>query len=573
MGDKYLRPGATSSEYSVIVFRDTGMVHVHSSNCHNLPPDTYTPAKVFCNLEASGDWKLAAKLLKQRGFEGQVDQKTLNVISSSSLPAEVPLFWEITKDQKSNAYKCTILTYEFHLFCHQVLHVAQVKVPGDFIAQLVKAEDCIIDRIIIGDVWHMVIDYLEEQIKPYNEDMFKIIYKAFYDYWHSQKMDRVQNAMKRIQPNLLEEEPDRAYIYYANGYLEIDSNGFDFKGYKGLETFIWRDQINSDRDWLGRLDSSKSNWHDFCWKISGEDAERFEHLRRTYGYLLHSFKDRANPKAVIFVDEELKEDLSKASGGTGKSIAARAVECMKNTVEIAGKTWDPVSRFAFNQVKFGHKIMWVDDAQPNLKFGVLYNALTQDFEIERKGVDRFAIPFKDSPKILISTNHPIKGDDASSVRRQHIVEIAPYFSKDHTAMSEYGERLVEDTDWVEKDWQLFDNFMIECVVDYLKHGLKELEINYRYKRTVDQITPELYEWIEETLEMDTFYPTSTILHGRRPKDNINGFRLAYPDIKKSSRYIGADLEVYCNYKGYYLKKDREDKRGYRILEEEPIDED
>lgn len=571
MGNKYLRPGNPTSEYSLIVFRDTGMVHVHSDSCHNLEVGTHTPARVFCDLEAGGDWKLAAKLLKQKGYEGTVDQRTLNLISGSSLPSEVPQFWEIAqvKKGKEKEYQCKIKDYQFHRFCFEALNIGLVEVPHNEKGhQLVQAKDRIIKRIEIGKVYRIVKKYLIDHIKPYNNEMFEVVYNAFYQYWHSQKLNVVEGAMEVITPKLIEEIPDKAYVYYRNGYLEITSNGYNFKSYKGLETYVWNDQI-IQRDWLGKTSYEKSNWADFIWKISGENQERYDHLRRSYGYLIHGFKDRANPKAVILVDEELKEDLSKASGGTGKSIAAAAIEQMKHTCLIAGKTWDPSTTFAFAQIKPGHQIMWIDDAKSNLKFDYLYNAVTQDFEIEYKNKNRFSIPFEESPKVLISTNHPIRGDDASSVRRQHVVEIAPYFSKDWTAKDEYGERLVEDTDWEDKDWHMFDNFMIDCVVDYLKNGLSELEINYRYKRTIDQITPELYDWIDKNMKLGEFYATSDILHGKKPKANIEGFRIQYPDIKKVSRYIGADLEVFCNFKGYYLKKERQDKRGYIIYEEEP----
>ncbi len=574
MGNKYLRPGSPTSEYSLIVFRDTGMVHVHSDSCHKLEVGTHTPARIFCDLEAGGDWKHAAKLLKQKGYEGTVDEKTLNIISGSSLPSEVPQFWEIAQVKKNGekGYQCKIKDYQFHKFCFDALSIGLVEVPhNDKGHQLVQSHDKIIEKIRIEKVFRIVVKYLEEHIKPYNQEMFEVVYNAFYQYWHNQNLKKVESAMTVITPKLLEEVPDKAYVYYQNGFLEITSNGYEFKSYKGLETYVWHDQI-IERDWLGRTSYIESNWANFIWKISGQDKDRFDHIRHSYGYLIHGFKDRANPKAVILVDEELKEDLSKASGGTGKSIAASAIDAMKHTCLIAGKTWDPSKTFAFSQVKPGHQIMWIDDAKSNLKFDFLYNAVTQDFEIEYKNKNRFSIPFEESPKVLISTNHPIRGDDASSVRRQHVVEVAPYFSKDHTAKDEYGERLVEDTDWDEKDWQKFDNFMIDCVVDYLKNGLTELEINYRYKRTIDQITPELFEWIEEHMELGKFYPTSDILHGKKPKADITGFRMLYPDIKKVSRYIGADLEVFCNFKGYYLKKERRDKRGYIICEEKPSDE-
>jgi len=560
LADRYLRPNHSGgSEYSVVVYRDTGLGYVHSSECYPLPIGTITPAKAFCLLEAGGDWGEAAKLLKELGYgKDEVKERPqLNLIAGDNLPANVIPFWEI--DDKG---RCSINMMKFIDFLEKTLELGAIKLWDMDRKQLVKKEDNILKYVNKEDIGYLVRKFMDDHIKPYNTDFHSLVANTFYKFWTEGQRVRLLDMFKIMQPKMFEERLDTAYVYFSNGYVKVMKDEKEFHPYKTINTHIWEKEI-LERPYQGEVDYSNFSFVDFCKKVSGEDPERYDSLRKAYGYLLHSYKDPAITKAVIFTDEKLSEDLQADSGGTGKSIAAKAVSYMKPTREISGKFFKPDSNFAFATVRYGDRIVYFDDIRYSLDFRDLYNILTNDFKIERKGKDPVMIPFKDSPKVVMTSNHAIRGYSDSYIRRQLIVEFAPYFNPKKTVKDEYGEIFFDYQFWGNDKWAQFDSFMLDCIQLYLKEGLSERLINYHKKQVLQEIGPELFEYLNDNIKVPGFYSTRELLHGKKPKDQINGFRIEYPEYKLTSLNLGPRLEAWCSFKGYTITRDRTNKiRGY-----------
>jgi hypothetical protein len=57
-------------------------------------------------------------------------------------------------------------------------------------------------------------------------------------------------------------------------------------------------------------------------------------LETTLGYLLHTYKDKTDQKAIIFNDQEIDDN---PNGGSGKSLVLTAIGKIRNIVKIDGK--------------------------------------------------------------------------------------------------------------------------------------------------------------------------------------------------------------------------------------------
>ena len=57
------------------------------------------------------------------------------------------------------------------------------------------------------------------------------------------------------------------------------------------------------------------------------------------------------------------------------------------------------------------------------KFEELYSNITEGITVEKKNLKEFFIPYKDSPKITISTNYVISDEGNHAKRRQKVLAI------------------------------------------------------------------------------------------------------------------------------------------------------
>lgn len=558
MADKYLRPNPSGgSEYSIVVYRDTGVGFVHSSECAPLPTGSITPAKAFCLLEADGDWKKAAKLLKAEGYGNDNDQRTLNLNSSLQLPASVTPFWEISKSGK-----CTISINKFVEFLEQGLNLCVYSPKGTNTNYLVQNKKQVLIEIEKDQIGSMVREYLIEHVLPHNSEFYEVVTNAFLEFWITGQKYKLLDVLTKVEANMIKETHDTSYLYYKNGYVKVTPNSKEFLPYITLDDYIWERDI-LDRDFIDFVEFENSDFQDFCMKVSKDNPKRFDALKKAYGYMLHGFKDPSIVKAVIFIDEHLSEDLQVDAGGTGKSIAAEALSYMRPTREIPGKTFDPEATFAWASVEMGDKIVYIDDIHTQLDFRGLYNVLSNDFKIEKKFKNPKTISFDDSPKVIMTTNHALKGNSNSYHRRQLIVEFADHFGPKYTVRDKYGKLFYKD--WDKSEWQAFDSFMIDCLQLYLKEGLSEELINYHKKQVLRAIGPELFDFLEENITKPGFYSSNELLNGRPPKDNIRGFRLEYPEYKLSAKELGPRMNTWCTYKNYSMSRGRDgNSRGFTI---------
>ncbi len=79
-----------------------------------------------------------------------------------------------------------------------------------------------------------------------------------------------------------------------------------------MDLSIWRDQV-INRDFK-KTDHHSSEFRTFIWNIAGKDKNKYKAFQTVIGYLLHSYKDRSNNKAIIFNDEAISDVPNGRSG-------------------------------------------------------------------------------------------------------------------------------------------------------------------------------------------------------------------------------------------------------------------
>jgi len=315
------------------------------------------------------------------------------------------------------------------------------------------------------------------------KDLKNTILKAVNIYFSTGLLE----CVKTKEISFLKDTKDEAFIYFKNCFVKVTKNDITTHNYNELKGTIWKKQILDRVFTVEEIEDCE--FMQFLYKVCNSDNNRYQSLANTLGYLLHSYKNPALTKVVILVDEK-----ADRTGGTGKSMVIEAVTYFKKTAQ-EGKTWNMASNFAFQKVELDTQLFWIDDSSYDLDFGQLFTIVTNGFAIEKKGKASFTIPFENSPKIAITTNFTFKGEGNQFERRQHIVEISPYYNKDFTPLQDFGHLLFKE--WQSSEWNKFDNFMITCLKQYLNNQtLVQIKVNYDERKLIDNTSEEFVELME-----------------------------------------------------------------------------
>lgn len=322
--------------------------------------------------------------------------------------------------------------------------------------------------------------------------------------------------LETVELMMLEDEKHRSFIAYENGILEIKKDKYQLVDYIDIDGYIWESQIIKRN--FESVDKNDNEYKKFIYNISNNDPEPIECV---IGYLLSTYKNKMNNKAIILNDEVISDN---PEGGTGKGLFIQGLRQIRKVSILDGKTFDDKKSFPYQTVSQETQILVFDDVKRNWDFESKFSLVTEGMTLERKNKDAIKLTVEESPKMVVSTNYAIRGEGNSHDRRRHEIEIAQYYGKDLTPYDEFGEQLFDD--WDEKKFNAFDNYMVYCLQLYLSKGLiKQNAKNLNIRKFIAETSMEFKEWIEDK----DHFPLNT----RNSKvEYFEGFINEYPDFRK-----------------------------------------
>jgi hypothetical protein len=338
----------------------------------------------------------------------------------------------------------------------------------------------------------------------------------------------------------------KAYLPFKNGLLVITKDGHELIKYKDVDMLIWKHQV-IDRNWK---DATGGDFEQYIKNISSYreggqyhfSKSEYEKKLNTIGYLLHTYKDPAESKSVILTDASLlleDHNLGHVNGQTGKSLFCDAISRMRNLLSYDGKLISVGGdKFAFQNIKLDHQLILFDDVAKGFKFENLFHMITGNMTVEGKNKTKFSIPFKEAPKLVITTNYPFQGDGESYLGRQHIVEFSDFYSTKNKPIDVHGKRFFDD--WNGTEWAAFDTFMAGCLQKYLIVGKlnSTRSRNYELKK-IDN--PE-FILFAKTLPLNTSYDRID-LHGLFQKEYLE--KMTPNQFYKLLRLYSVAMEYDC----------------------------
>lgn len=523
------RPGITDQYCSGDYHEEKNLFKVFSSSTPFDLNKGYKPFAVYAILEHGGDYSAAAKQLIHDGYgeagsTGTVAKKVLKSLGGGqtkrqisetlinedglskkdadriindvedNMGPELLTFWEIAWTKTGNKiiivrHKLVQFLYDngFHLFFYD---------KNNYSYRIVQQKDGFVSDVSFQTIKKFIKDYVDslpakfDGVTPF--ELMEVIMKGADTYFGKGLIEFVSEK----ELDILKDTDRYAYFTFSNGIVRVGENGPVLLTYGEVGKPVWKSQVidfKVDLDF--EFDPMLCEYYDFLHKISCgnqyvEDSNN-EYLLSLIGYLLHRYKDPSRPYAVILA-EEIEEE--KKGGGTGKGIFVKALSYMANLERVDGKNFKLDKNFAFQRVGLDTKIVAIEDVRKNVDFEGFYAIITEGMTIERKNKDEYFIPYKDSPKIIFSTNYTIAGNGGHGKRRQKIFEFTNFFSASHTPMDQYNHKLFDD--WDPDEWNRFYNLMFLCVSDYLMKGVRKMENSLKMNRKHVRLnfTPEFMEW-------------------------------------------------------------------------------
>ena len=294
--------------------------------------------------------------------------------------------------------------------------------------------------------------------------------------------------IETVELMMLKDTKTTSYLAFKNGILEVNKNHIKLIDYIDVNGYVWDSQI-IPRDWES-LEDFNNEYKTFINNISSGEPLSIESV---IGYLLSTYKNKMNNKAVILNDEVISEN---PEGGTGKGLFVQGLRQIRRVSILDGKTFDDKKSFPYQTVSPETQVLVFDDVKKNFDFESKFSLVTEGMTLERKNKDAIRLKVEESPKMVISTNYAIKGEGNSHDRRRFELEIAQYYGKNLTPYDEFGKQLFDD--WEILEFQKFDNYMVYCLQVYLKSGLViQNAKNLKMRKFIAETCMEFYEWIND----------------------------------------------------------------------------
>jgi hypothetical protein len=513
----FRRPGkneGTSGDY--LVSKQWFSVFTTSSQFE--PNKAYLPYAVYAVLECRGDFKEAARKLLAAGYgerreyygdkverelyrkkkEG-MDKETLakyaatNLGKSDDEAAEIveklsriwgekiATFWDVDNNGKVTINRTRLLNFLHHTGGFYLYYYDKTST----IFRIVQCRDGFVEEVSTEHMKKFLKEYIESLPDSFDggvtsEDLSELILKGADTYFTKSLLE----FLTRSHFDFLRDSESEAFFPFLNGVVRVDKNGAALLSYAEIKKVIWKSQVIDHEIIIDAAGIGNAEYGSFLNLISGgneipadEPNPRFRYACTLIGYLLHKYKDFSRPYAVILAEET---DNENEGGGTGKGIFITALSHFMSTQRIDGKNFKLDKNFAFQRVGLDTKLVAIEDCRKNVDFEGFYSIITEGMTVEKKNKDELFIAYKDSPKIMFTTNYTISSTGNHAKRRQRVFEFANFFNASNTPASYFGHNLFDG--WDKDEWNRFFNLGFYCVESYLEMGIVTVETTIKLKR-------------------------------------------------------------------------------------------
>lgn len=368
--------------------------------------------------------------------------------------------------------------------------------------QFVKLEENVIRSVTRQKIIDYVVSFI---LKDYNFEAFQfqeanaeVLINAFFNQMRSLFSQDLFARVKTEDDIIINNDTkDATFFYYKNGFVKVDKSGWKLHPYEEMQGSVWETQmiprkfVAMDPEKESGLDQY-GHYADFCWKISGENEDRFAKLCGILGYLMHDYYEY-KLKAISFTDSSLSE---YSEGRTGKTLLAKMLGHVKGFTEINGKDFDATAREKYQDVDLGTQIVHLNDLKTRgrnkFDFEDVFNDITEGFMVKKL----YLAPFRHRSKFIFSSNKTLNIVGASQRDRIVEFEMSQFFGEHLSPEQHYKHWFGRD--WDELEWKRFDNFICFCANMFHINGLEApAPINLGERKLMDHTAREFLDFMDD----------------------------------------------------------------------------
>lgn len=321
-----------------------------------------------------------------------------------------------------------------------------VKVTGN----IIKAVDT---RAIKKDVLAFVESHKQNVVYNMLSDKIK--------YWSTPFL----NSLPEIKPDFLKDTENEAFIATPICVYRVTGEGVKTIPYVALgKTVVWESQMTK-KDFRYIDINENFDFYRFLELVGGKNHES---LICDIGYLMHSYRDPSNARAVFVYDTNISQFDGMPEGGSGKSLIIEALKYIKEVAVVPADRVDFKRAFLFQELSESTQVAWVDELPKGFDVSKFFSRITNGLPIEKKGKNVTFIEPEDTPKFVFTSNYKPVGSSGSHKRRRLDFGVTSFFNINHTPKKEFGRNFF--TAWSGEDWNQFFSIYMNCLVSYLKKG-------------------------------------------------------------------------------------------------------
>lgn len=423
--DKIIVRMPNGQQHSGVIWKDTNLLHLYTTNSEFEGGKSYSPFGVYCFYYHDGNIALASKKLAADGIgvnkfeEGQ--------------------FWK--KQGKKIVVKYTELVQWLSHIGFRIYQNEIVKITNNIVSVIEERE---LKSMFLREIEPEAVDYFYEKVS--------VIFS---------ENGGLMAMLDKLEDNFIKDTTEQTWLFFKNYAVRITETDILPLQYKEVAGYIWSDSI-IDRNFYNE---------DF----NNCDAERFvsilggikkDSLCKLIGYAISRFKDPINPKAIILIEDIDSDEEGESQGGSGKGLLFNFIRQFRKVCDFDGKNFKISDNFLYQNIEPDTNIIFIDDVEKHFKFSALFSILTGALIVNKKNKPQIIIPYDSSPKIFITSNFSVGAMDISSRRRKYEFAIVKHFGIDREPIDEFGRQFFAE--WDKKEWLKFDNFIAHCCQLYIK---------------------------------------------------------------------------------------------------------
>lgn len=421
-------------------------------------------------------------------------------------------YFKVKKDGDNNVKNIEILQTGFIALLRR-LGFRKYEVGDGYI--IIRVLDNIIEPVHLHQLRGFIVRYFHnldedtlEQFDCPKDMLLEKLHRTLGTLTTEEKLSLLFDLDEKEPLHIVQDTIDTAYFYYRNGFVKVTKDGIQLLPYKELPGCVWKDQIlQRDFQKIPWQEWEKGIYYQFANNVADNyphpetgkpnNPDRFISFMSITGYCLHKFFN-TSLRMPIFMDARIADE---AEGRSGKSLHCKAMRHMLNAdpdngrqcIIIDAKNFDPENRFKYEDLDISTRLLVLDDVRKGLDIKLFYNSILDGFMRERKG-DKTKV--KVFTKTVLTLNYTLNVKGGSSKDRVVEFEFADYYSASRKPEQVHGCYFFRD--WDEEEWIRFDNFMLQCVSDYLRAGIIMPDtINLEARKLLEETAPEFIAWMED----------------------------------------------------------------------------